>query len=100
MVLDTRRAPVATWIAIALERWTDLVHDPMPVATSNEISCIRAVIRIDAALRNSAAHATRPARWLKSLQMSPPFGGRTPLALMFRGPEQLAAVADYLESRR
>lgn len=84
----------------SLERWTYLAHDPMPVATSNEISRIGAVIRIDAALRNSAARAIRPAHWLKSLQMSPPFGGRIPLALMFRGAEQLAAVADYLESRR
>jgi hypothetical protein len=38
-------------------------HDPMPVATSNEISCIRVPIRIDAALRNSAARAI-VAHWL------------------------------------
>jgi hypothetical protein len=41
----------------------------------------------------------RQAVWLSSLQISQPFGGCTPLALMVRGPEGLAVVADFLETK-
>jgi hypothetical protein len=83
----------------SLERWNYLLHDPMRRPTSSEAARIRAVIRIDTALRKSVTHSTRPAHWLSSLQVSPPFVGRSPMALMVRGPEGLAAVANFLETK-
>jgi hypothetical protein len=83
----------------SLERWSYLVHDPMRRPTSTEAARILAVLRIDTALQKSAKHLARPAHWLNSLQISQPFGGCTPLALMVRGPEGLAVVADFLETK-
>jgi hypothetical protein len=84
----------------SLKRWIHLLHDPTPDATSGEVACIRAIVRIDAALHIALTRSTRPAQWLRSRQLQRPFEGRTPLAVMFRGPDGLAAVADYLETHR
>ncbi len=81
------------------ERWFHFIRDSHPRATPAELSRVQAVAQLDEALSNCVNDPREAARWLRTLEMRPPFFGRTPLALLLRGREEFRAVADYLKSR-
>jgi len=82
------------------ERWFQFIRDRQPRMTPGEFSCVQAVVQLDEALSNCVNDPGEAARWLRTLEMEPPFFGRTPLALLLRGLEDFKAVADFLRSRR
>ena len=82
------------------ERWFHFIRDLQPRITPGEFSRVQAVVQLDEALANCVNDPHEVARWLHTLEMEPPFFGRTPLALLLRGMEEFKAVADYLNSRR
>lgn len=61
---------------------------------------MRAVIQIDATLAMCVSDPREVALWFRTLKSVPPFFGRTPLALLFRGMTGFKAVAEYLAAWR
>lgn len=82
------------------ERWFHFIHDAAPSITPEELARVRAVIQIDEVLSDCLSEPREAARWLRTIEMAPPFFGRTPLALLFRGMEGFEAITGYLEARR
>lgn len=82
------------------ERWFHFIRDTQPRITPMEFSRVQAVVQLDEALSHCVNDPHEVARWLRTLEMEPPFFGRTPLALLLRGMEDFKAVADYLQLRR
>ena len=82
------------------ERCFHFMRDTVPGITPEELARVRAVIQIDAALSACVNDPHERAHWFRTLEMAPPFLGRTPLALMFRGIEGFKAVADHLAARQ
>lgn len=80
------------------ERWFHFIRDSILRITPEEFAHVQAVIQLDEALSNCVNDRHEGARWLRTLEMAPPFFGRTPLALLFRGLEDFKAVADYLKA--
>lgn len=76
------------------------IHDAAPSITPEELARVRAVIQIDEVLSDWLSEPREAARWLRTIEMAPPFFGRTPLALLFRGMEGFEAITGYLEARR
>jgi Protein of unknown function (DUF2384) len=79
------------------ERWVHLIYNPAPSCTPDELSRLEAIIAIDAALSMCVEDPREAARWLRTLQTMPPFCGRTPIALLFRGFEGFKSVLDFLK---
>ena len=82
------------------ERWFQLTHDGALSLTAEELLRVQSVIQIDAALSTCHESVTESARWFRTLFIAPPFYGRTPLAVLFRGQEGFKLVAEYLEACR
>jgi hypothetical protein len=82
------------------ERWLGFRHDSAPGGTSEEFARARAVPHIDFALSACVSDPREAARWLRTLEVAPPFFGRTPLALLFRGLAGFKIIADYLATHR
>jgi len=81
------------------ERWFHFIRDSQLRITPEECSRVQAVVELDKVLSNCVSDPRQVARWLRALQMRPPFFGRSPLALLLRGTDGFNAVADYLKSR-
>jgi len=81
------------------KRWFHFIRDSQPRITPEEFSRVQAVVELDEALSNCVCDPREAARWLRTLEMRPPFSGRSPLALLLRSREGFTAVADYLKSR-
>jgi len=82
------------------ERWSHLLHDAVPIITPEEFARMSAVLHIDQTLAACVSDPREVARWFRTLEMAPPFFGRTPLALLFRGIEGFEMIAVYLATRR
>jgi hypothetical protein len=57
---------------------------------------VRAVMQIDKTLAMCVRDPREVALWFRTLNAVPPFSGRTPLALLFRGMTEFKVVAEYL----
>jgi hypothetical protein len=68
------------------------LHDPAPDLSPQELARVRAVIQID----ETVSDPREVVLWFRTLKAVPPFFGRTPLALLFRGMTGFKAVAAYL----
>lgn len=79
------------------ERWVHLIYNPAPSNTLEELARVHAIIAIDKALSNCVEDPLEAARWLRTLKTAPPFCGRTPIALLFRGFEGFKEVEDFLK---
>lgn len=82
------------------ERWHEFVHRSVTNITPEEFARMHALGEIDAALSLLVNDPRDAARWFRTLEMSSPFFGRTPLAMLFRGMQGFKSVADYLAARR
>ncbi|MGA2842561.1 MAG: antitoxin Xre/MbcA/ParS toxin-binding domain-containing protein [Steroidobacteraceae bacterium] len=75
-------------------------HDASPQITPVELARIRAVLQIDDSLARCVSDPREVALWFRRRKTVAPFGGRTPLALLFRGMTGFEAVAEYLAAWR
>lgn len=75
-------------------------HDASPQITPVELARIRAVLQIDDSLARCVSDPREVALWFRRRKAVAPFGGRTPLALLFRGMTGFEAVAEYLAAWR
>jgi hypothetical protein len=82
------------------ERWRHCLHDASPQITPVELARIRAVLQIDDSLARCVSDPREVALWFRRRKTVAPFGGRTPLALLFRGMTGFEAVAEYLAAWR
>jgi hypothetical protein len=82
------------------ERWFHFMYDTVPAITPAEFARIHAVIQIHEALSDHVNDPREAAPWIRTLEIAPPFVGRTPLALLFRRTEGCKAVADDVAVRR
>lgn len=78
------------------KRWLYCLHDAAPQLSPQELARVRAVLEIDETLAKCVSDPREVALWFRMLKAVPPFSGRTPLALLFRGTPGFNAVAEYL----